>query len=202
GISTAAGSPQEQWLRADLAAHPARCTVAYWHHPLFDSKDPPNASIRPLWDALYAAGVDVVVNAHYAFYERFAPQTPAEVKDAAFGIRVFVVGTGGASDPEKQDHVRPNSEVRNSGTAGVLKLTLNDAGYAWEFVPIAGQTFRDSGTDSCHGTPPLTVNAGADLTASPGTPVSLSVRLSDPRESRLCESRLVRLLRLLRCGGG
>jgi len=179
-ISTAAGSPQEQWLRADLAAHPARCTVAYWHHPLFDSKDPPNASIRPLWDALYAAGVDVVVNAHYAFYERFAPQTPAEVKDAAFGIREFVVGTGGASDPEKQDHVRPNSEVRNSGTAGVLKLTLNDAGYAWEFVPIAGQTFRDSGTDSCHGTPPLTVNAGADLTASPGTPVSLSVSFTDP----------------------
>src|SRR6266487_2950812 len=69
-ISTAAGSPQEQWLRADLAAHPARCTVAYWHHPLFDSKDPPNANIRPLWDALYAAGVEVVVNAHYGFYER------------------------------------------------------------------------------------------------------------------------------------
>ena len=179
-ISTAAGSPQEQWLRADLAAHPARCTVAYWHHPLFDSKDPPNANIRPLWDALYAAGVEVVVNAHYAFYERFAPQTPAEVKDAAFGIREFVVGTGGATDPQKADHVRPNSEVRNSGTAGVLKLTLNDAGYAWEFVPIAGQTFRDSGTESCHGTPPLSVNAGPDLTASPGTPVSLSVSFTDP----------------------
>ena len=179
-ISTAAGSPQEQWLRADLAAHPARCTVAYWHHPLFDSKDPPNANIRPLWNALYAAGVDVVVNAHYAFYERFAPQTSAEVKDAAFGIREFVVGTGGATDPQNPDHVRLNSEVRNSGTFGVLKLTLNDGGYAWEFVPIAGQTFRDSGTDSCHGAPPLSVNAGPDLTASPGTPVSLSVSFTDP----------------------
>ncbi len=32
-----AGSPQEQWLRDDLAAHPAQCTLAYWHHPLFSS---------------------------------------------------------------------------------------------------------------------------------------------------------------------
>src|SRR5216117_37861 len=179
-VPTTATSAQVQWLRADLAAHPAHCTLAYWHHPLFDSKDNPNANVRPLWDVLYATGVDVVVNAHYAFYERFAPQTSAEVKDAAFRIREFVVGTGGATDPQNPDHVRLNSEVRNSGTAGVLKLTLNDGGYVWEFVPIAGQTFRDSGTDSCHGAPPLSVNAGPDLTASPGTPVSLSVSFTDP----------------------
>src|SRR5207244_13212444 len=112
-ISTAAGSPQEQWLRADLAAHPARCTVAYWHHPLFDSKDPPNANIRPLWDALYAGGVEVVVNAHYAFYERFAPQTPAGVADPVLGIREFIVGTGGA-EVGSFGTVRANSQVRNS----------------------------------------------------------------------------------------
>src|SRR5439155_724981 len=70
--------------------------------------------------------------------------------------------------------------VLNSGTAGALKLTLNDGGYVWEFVPIAGQTFRDSGTDSCHGAPPLSVNAGPDLTASPGTPVTRSVSFTDP----------------------
>src|SRR5256885_999303 len=98
-VPTTATSPQVQWLRADLAAHPAHCTLAYWHHPLFDSKDNPNANIRPLWDALYAAGVDVVVNAHYGFYERFAPQTPAGVADPAGGIREFVAGTGGALVP-------------------------------------------------------------------------------------------------------
>src|SRR6266511_1722520 len=85
-VPTAAGSAQEQWLRADLAAHPGRCTLAYWHPPRFSSKDSPNSAITPLWNALYAAGVDVVVNAHYAFYERFAPQTPAGAADAAFGI--------------------------------------------------------------------------------------------------------------------
>jgi len=31
------GSAQEQWLAADLAAHPGRCTLAYWHHPRFSS---------------------------------------------------------------------------------------------------------------------------------------------------------------------
>ena len=176
-ISMAAGSPQEQWLRADLAAHPARCTIAYWHHPLFNSKDNPNLKIRPLWDALYAAGVDVIVNAHYAFYERFAPQTPAGVADPA-GIREFIVGTGGA-ESQNPDHVRANSEVRNGTTPGVLKLTLDDGGYAWEFVPIAGMTFRDSGSGSCHGAP-VAVNAGPDVTTNPGDELTLSVTFNDP----------------------
>ncbi|MGE5837766.1 MAG: PKD domain-containing protein [Acidobacteriota bacterium] len=176
-ISMAAGSPQEQWLRADLAANPARCTIAYWHHPLFDSKDSPNLKVRPLWDALYAAGVDVVVNAHYAFYERFAPQTPAGVADPASGIREFVVGTGGA-ESQNPDHLRANSEVRNGTTPGVLKLTLDDGGYAWEFVPIAGKTFQDSGSGTCHGAP-LAVNAGPDVTTNPGDTLALSIGFSD-----------------------
>src|SRR6266540_2944909 len=178
-ISSDANSPQVAWLRADLAAHPARCTLAYWHHPLFDSKDAPNTKIKPLWDALYAAGVDVVVNAHYAFYERFAPQTPAGAADAAYGIREFVVGTGGA-ESQNPDHLRPNSEVRNGGTPGVLKLTLDSASYAWEFTPIAGKTFRDAGSAGCHGVPAPSVNAGPDLTTSPGDAVSLAVTFTDP----------------------
>src|SRR6058998_2667684 len=132
-VPTTATSPQVQWLRADLAAHPARCTLAYWHHPLFDSKDAPYTTVRPLWDVLYGAGVDVVVNAHYAFYERFAPQTPAGVADPVQGIREFVVGTGGA-EHVNPDHLRANSQARNGTTWGVLKLTLDSASYAWEFV--------------------------------------------------------------------
>ncbi len=161
-VPTTATSPQVQWLRADLAAHPARCTLAYWHHPLFDSKDNPYTTVRPLWDVLYGAGVDVVVNAHYAFYERFAPQTPAGLADPAQGIREFIVGTGGA-EHVNPDHPRANSAVRNGTTWGVLKLTLDSASYAWEFVPIAGQTFRDSGTASCHAARPV-VSAGPDPT--------------------------------------
>ncbi len=169
-VPTTATSAQVQWLRADLAANPAHCTLAYWHNPLFDSKDAPNNNIRPLWDALYAGGVDVVVNAHYAFYERFAPQTPAGVADPVLGIREFVVGTGGA-EVGAFGTVRANSQVRNSGTFGVLSLTLDDASYSWQFVPVAGKTFSDAGTTSCHGAPP-SVNAGPDLTSNPGDTVN------------------------------
>ncbi len=179
-IARGAGSAQEQWLRGDLAAHPARCTLAYWHHPLFDSKDSPNTSVQPLWNDLYAAGAELVINAHYVFYERFAPQTPAGAADPSFGIRELVVGTGGGGDATKFGTIRANSEVRNSGTFGVLKLTLDDGSYAWQFVPIPGKSFTDSGTGTCHGVPPLSVNAGPDLTASPGTPVNLSVTFTDP----------------------
>ncbi len=177
-VPTTATSPQVQWLRADLAAHPARCTLAYWHNPLFDSKDAPNTAVRPLWDVLYGAGVDVVVNAHYAFYERFAPQTPAGVADPAQGIREFIVGTGGA-EVMSFGTIRANSQVRSSGSFGVLKLTLDDARYSWQFVPVAGKTFSDSGSTSCHGAPP-TVSAGSDVNTNPGDTVQLAATFSDP----------------------
>ena len=177
-VPFSATSAQVQWLKADLAAHPARCTLAYWHNPLFDSKDNPNTAIRPLWDALYAAGADVVVNAHYSFYERFALQTPAGVADPVRGIREFVVGTGGAA-VQAFGTVRANSQVRNTGTHGVLKLTLNDGSYSWQFVPVPRKTFSDSGSTSCHGVAP-TVNAGPDMKTNPGDTVTLGATFTDP----------------------
>ena len=150
-ISMSVGSPQEQWLRADLAASGKRCTLAYWHHPRFSSYGTTvRTAIKPLWDALYAAGAELVVNAHYRLYERFAPQTPNEGADPQNGIRQFTVGTGGQGIEFFGTTFRPNSEVRNSGAYGVLKLTLATDSYSWDFVPIAGQTFRDSGSGSCH----------------------------------------------------
>ena len=144
------GSPMLEWLEQDLAANPKTCTVAYWHHPLFSSGPHGNqAKIKPTWDALYAANVDVVVNGHDHVYERFAPQTPDGAADPERGIRQFVVGTGGYTHYQFED-VQPNSEVRNSDTYGVLKLTLHRTGYDWEVVPAAGKTFTDSGSASCH----------------------------------------------------
>lgn len=149
-IGTAVGSAQEQWLRADLAATRQPCLLAYWDHPRFSSSGPPvRLEVRPFWDALYGAGADVVLNGHYRIYERFAPQTPAERADPEHGIRQFTVGTGGQGI-DRIGTPRPNSEVRSSGVYGVLKLTLAPDSYAWEFVPIAGQTFTDSGSMTCH----------------------------------------------------
>lgn len=143
------GSAQEQWLRADLQANPAACTLAYWHHPRFSSGvHGSNVAYQALWQALYDARADVVLNGHDHDYERFLPQTPSGAPDSASGIREFVVGTGGKSHYA----VSPiaNSEVRNGDTYGVLKLTLHGTSYDWQFVPIAGATFTDSGSGSCH----------------------------------------------------
>jgi hypothetical protein len=149
GGGCTAGSAQEQWLKSDLAAHPAACTLAYWHQPRFSSGNHgSDVSYDPFWKDLYAAGADVVLNGHDHDYERFAPQTPTAVRDDARGIREFVVGTGGAHF-EPMSSVKPNSVVRNQ-TFGVLKLTLHSGSYDWQFVPIAGKTFTDSGTGYCH----------------------------------------------------
>ncbi|HVH69045.1 MAG TPA: PKD domain-containing protein [Gemmatimonadales bacterium] len=195
-ISTSAGSPQEQWLKADLAAHPAQCTLAMWHVPLFSSTSSNGlpavySAVKPLWDDLYAAGAEIVLNSHYEVYERFAPQRSDGTPDPQLGIRQFTVGTGGIGVNSFNGGLAANSEVHNSGTPGVLKLILGDNGYSWKFIPIAGFTFTDSGTYDCHGTTagppvssvavspnPASVEVGVDvqLTATPldasGNPLS------------------------------
>ncbi len=149
-LSMQAGSPQEQWLRNDLAAHPAPCTLAYWHHPRFSSgPHGSSTAAQALWQALYEAGAEVVVSGHDHHYERFAPQDAQGTADAEQGIRAFVVGTGGG----RLDAIGPpiaNSEVHEDDTWGVLKLTLHTMSYGWEFVPVAGKTFTDQGSAGCH----------------------------------------------------
>lgn len=146
-----AGSAQEQWLKADLAANQNVCTLAYFHHARFSSGQHGNITrMQPFWQALYDNGADVVVSGHDHTYERFAPQNPSGQADATRGIREFVVGTGG-SGLYPMPSIQPNSQVRNNTTYGVLKLTLHSASYDWEFVPIAGQTFTDSGSANCVG---------------------------------------------------
>lgn len=147
-IAVGTGSEQEQWLRQDLAAHPAACTLAYWHKPRFSSGEHGNnATYRALWAALYEYGADVILNGHDHDYERFAPQNPLGEADAR-GIRQFVVGTGG-TDQRPFAEIQPNSEVRETDSWGVLQLTLHERSYDWTFVPIAGQSFRDAGRSDC-----------------------------------------------------
>lgn len=143
------GSPQHDWLLADLGTHSGPCTLAYWHHPRFSSGDHGNHTrVSDLFAALYDAGVELVLSGHDHDYERFAPQDPDRNADPERGVRQFVVGTGGknlydSSSPE------PNSEVINTQTFGVLKLTLEPKSYSWEFISASGE-FTDSGSDTCH----------------------------------------------------
>jgi hypothetical protein len=151
-------SRQGRWLRADLAAHPATCTLAYWHHPLFSSGKEHGGDevMRPVWQMLYDAGADVVLSAHEHNYERFAPQDPDGRLDPKRGIRQFVVGTGGSSH-YPFGRILETSEVRDAETFGVLVLTLRRASYHWVFVPVGSRldrngerNFPDSGNATCH----------------------------------------------------
>ena len=152
----AAGSPEETWLKGDLAKHPNACILAYGHHALFSSGVFKSHAVHPelkqLWEDLYAAHADLVLAGHEHSYERFAPQDPEGKADPANGIREIVVGTGGRSH-DLLGFATPNSEAREWETYGVLKLTLSPGKYTWEFIPEEGKTFHDSGSGVCHNHP-------------------------------------------------
>jgi hypothetical protein len=142
---------QIAWLKADLAAKPSRCSLAYWHRPRFSSGKHGNyGPARAFWWPLYNAGVELVINGHDHDYERFAPQRPNGTRYWK-GVREFVVGTGG-TDLRAFATVRPNSVVRQASAHGVLELRLKDGEYVWRFVSVDG-TFTDTGTARCHGKP-------------------------------------------------
>jgi hypothetical protein len=160
----ATDSPQGQWLQSDLAANTAPCAVAMWHRPVLTAGPHANdeSGILPLWQLLYDGGVDLVVNGHDHNYQRYAPlNRNANGVDAA-GMRLIISGTGGRNqtdiDPARAAVTpglevwadTPNDADGHDASYGVLKLTLHASSYDWEFVPVAGQTFTDSGTTPCH----------------------------------------------------
>jgi len=153
-------SPQGQWLKADLAAHPNFCTLAYWHIPRFSSGGRASSSTQSLWQTLYDNDAEVILTGHDHIYERFAPQAPGGTLDNVRGIRQFVIGSGGANHTSV-GVIAANSQVHNDNTYGILKLTLHPTSYDWQFIPEAGHTFTDSGTTNCHGS---TSNATTTVT--------------------------------------
>jgi hypothetical protein len=151
------GSPMEQWLRQDLAATSAQCVLAFWHHPRWytPSKQPTTAKLEatdrkmsPFWIALMEYGADVVLNGHRHTYERFARQD-AQGNGDPNGVRQFVVGTGGGPHDRYEAAAAPNSEIRQADVHGVVQMNLRADGYDWRFVPVAGESFTDSGSDTC-----------------------------------------------------
>jgi len=131
------------WVKADLAANHSRCTLAYWHKPIWTSGNTHRRDgdhMKPIWDALAAGAADVVLNGHVHNYERFAPRD---------GIREFIVGTGGRGSHYGFAATAPLSEVRDNSTDGLFRLTLHPAGYDWRFLPVPGGTFTDAGSGAC-----------------------------------------------------
>jgi hypothetical protein len=152
----AAGSAQETWLKADLAAASTNNIIVTFHKPRFTSSSAHSGAthLQGFWQIAYQAGVDLVLAGHTHSYERFAQMNASGAVDTTYGIREIVVGTGGASATGFTTTPHAASQVRSSGTAGVLKLTLRPTSFDWQFVPVAGKTFTDAGTQAVHGPPP------------------------------------------------
>ena len=145
----------EQWFVDDLNAHPTACSVAIVHEPRYSSGNVHgnNAQMQTLWQIAYEHGVDLVLSASEHDYERFAPMDAVGNADPVNGMREIVVGTGGYFR-YGLGTLQPNSQVWNGDTFGVLKLTLSAGSYDWAFIPVAGETFTDSGSTACHAAPP------------------------------------------------
>lgn len=170
------GSPQETWLRSDLAQSTKSCTLAYYHHPLYSSGGRATTGSVYLWKALYDYHADVILTGHDHTYERFAYMDANGNLDPN-GIREFVVGTGGRNHTHFVS-AAPNSEVFDDTSFGALKMILGSGSYNWEFVPIPGNTFVDSGSNTCHSkgsaspTPTPTPTLGPTPAPTPTPPVS------------------------------
>ncbi|MBC7876111.1 MAG: metallophosphoesterase [Anaerolineales bacterium] len=149
-IDVSSTGAQVQWLKNDLAENPRLCVLAYWHKPLWSSryKDGNDDPYETLWKTLYDAGAELVLNGHIHNYERFKEMN-ADGLAASPGLREIVVGTGGVNLDGYVTSLS-TSEVRNASTYGVLKLDLSPTKYSWQFVPVAGKTFKDSGNTDCH----------------------------------------------------
>jgi hypothetical protein len=149
-IDAGPDSEQARWLAQELVHNKRRCTLAFWHHPLFSSGEHGDDSrMAAIWRMLYDAGAEVVLSGHEHDYERFAPLDARGKPDAQRGVRQIIVGTGGAA-LRRFKAPRAHSEVRDNETFGVLKLTLRQDAYEWEFLPVAGQRFTDRGSGVCH----------------------------------------------------
>ena len=150
----AVGSAQDLWLQQDLAQNTAACTLAYYQNPRFASNGTSGGSTtyQQLWQDLYKGGAEVVLNGDSHWYERFAPLNTSGVIDNNFGVREFIVGTGGAG-LEPPGTELPISQVLNGATHGIIKVTLHNGSYGWQFINDGESSFTDSGTASCHSKP-------------------------------------------------
>ena len=145
------GSAQGRWLKRDLDRHEAKCTLAYFHEPLFASGNVLDThKVRSFWNKLYNHHAEVILSGHAHRYERFARITPSGKRSSARGIRQFIVGTGGAPGGSQHGPNEPRVQAKKIGAPGVLKLKLGSGFYHWKFVPVVGRNYTDSGRARCH----------------------------------------------------
>jgi len=148
------------------------CEVAIWHHPYVSdgqlgqlpATDPRHddiGKVRPLWEAAYDIGVDLVINGHDHNYQRFTKLDRAGrfVGPGYRGVREIVVGTGGRHlNRYFPKGLHQGSRAYDSNSYGVLEVKLHRADdpgeIGFEFHPAdtpdpRDSMFRDEGVFTC-----------------------------------------------------
>jgi hypothetical protein len=162
------------WLKKDLEENHSACTLAYWHQPTYsaaNSLSEEGTTAQAFWQLLYEYNADLVLNGHDHLYARYRPLDPNGNYDPRRGLREFIVGTGGetldavattgtTSNPGGQANFNSvNLEASTGQFWGVMGLTLNQNGYAWDFESALKDpaqttgpaTYSDEGVGACHG---------------------------------------------------
>ena len=150
-LDTARGSAQEMWFAADLADHPAACTVVLIHGPRWSSSldHPSDDTLQALWDDSVGGHVDLWLSGHAHLYERFGA-LDSDGLPYDEGTTEFVIGTGGRQLHRFGREALSGEIVRDNDTYGTGLFTLGEGAWSMEFVPIPGQTFRDAASGTCH----------------------------------------------------
>ena len=142
-IDVGEGSPQGRWLLFDLASNPSKCTIAYWHHPLFSSgQNGDNPGMR-------RCGASCTPPASTSWWSGTITCTSGSPRKTRMAVSIPRAASASSSPAQAARNlynfvtVRANSERRISAF-GVLKLTLEFERYDWEFIPVSGVGDRGS----------------------------------------------------------
>ncbi|GAA5177416.1 hypothetical protein GCM10025771_14450 [Niveibacterium umoris] len=142
-------SAQARWMSEQLAANTRQCVIAMWHHPRYSSgAHGNNAEADALWRTAQRGRVSLVLAGHDHHYERFVP-LDASGAASDRGIRSFVVGTGGAGLYPVNPSRPAISAARISQRHGVLRLTLGEGSYQWQFIGLPNAEVLDAGEGQC-----------------------------------------------------
>ncbi len=148
------GSPQYTWLQQQLATS-GSCTIVAAHRPRWSTGASHGSypQMAALWDLMATNEVDVVLSGHNHVSEIFKPigvsgPGASPTLDPA-GIRAFTAGGGGVNIQglsATSDPLIAALEARSRVAFGPLKLVLGADGYSWDYLPVSGMTFTNSGT--------------------------------------------------------
>lgn len=117
---------QYDWLADDLAAHAGQCTIAYFHHPVFNQGEESAADrMRSVWSLLANNRVTAALAGHDHDYQRFAALDGSAQPDPR-GVTQFIVGAGGHSTQEVVPGSQPGPDPVKWATGfGAMKMVLH-----------------------------------------------------------------------------